>query len=188
VLMPAQRVRELHAVRGASAEGAPDTTKFRTTEKDRLTGDTIVAWFDTIPVKDTAHKPRIRQLVAIGSKASPAASLQHLPPRDSSLCRPDIVYVRGRLITVDFDTAKVSRVKVTDEDKSGGLYLEAKPDSASRCRPALAALPAPSDGSAADTVRRPPASPTPSAPPPAPTSTAPVLPAPTSPAPAPKRP
>jgi hypothetical protein len=134
VKMPSQRIRELYAVRGASAEGAPDTTKFRTTEKDRLTGDTIIARFDTVPAKDTARKPRIRELVAIGSKASLATSLQHLPPRDSSLCIPAINYVRGRLITIAFDSAKVSTVHVNDEDQAGGMFIEPKPDSTARCR------------------------------------------------------
>ena len=142
VRMPAQRVRELYAIRAASADGAPDTTKFRTTERDRLTGDTIIARFDTVPAKDTAGKPRIRQLVAMGGKGSLATSLQHLAPRDSTRCRPAIVYVRGRLITVAFDTAAVSRVKVEDEDRAGGLYLE--PDSTATCDPAPAAVRAPS--------------------------------------------
>ena len=74
VLMPGQRVREMHAVRNAVAEGMPDTTKFHTTEKDRLMGDTIIAYFDSIPARDTVSKPRIRMLVAIGH----ASSLQHL--------------------------------------------------------------------------------------------------------------
>lgn len=123
VTMPDQRVRVLRAIRGASAEGAPDTTKFRTAEKDRLTGDTIVAHFDTIPVRDTSSKPRIRELVAISN----ATSLQHLPPRDTSLRLPAVNYVRGRLITVSFDSAKVSNVVV--QDSAGGLYLEPQPDS-----------------------------------------------------------
>jgi hypothetical protein len=80
VLMPGQRVREMHAVRGASAEGAPDSTHFRTSEKDRLMGDTIIARFDSAFVRDTAAKPRIRQLVSIGH----ATSLQHLAPRDTA--------------------------------------------------------------------------------------------------------
>jgi hypothetical protein len=126
VIMPAQRVREMHAVRGASAEGMPDTTKFRTTEKDRLTGDTIVASFDTIPARDTSSKPRIRELVATGH----ATSLQHLPPRDTSSCvrLPAINYVRGRVITVTFDSAKVKSVVVTDS-LAGGMYLEPNADS-----------------------------------------------------------
>jgi hypothetical protein len=133
VSMPAQRVRELYAVRNASAEGAPDTTKFRTTEKDRLTGDTIIARFDTVPARDTARKPRIRELVAVGSKTTLATSLQHLPPRDTSLCRPAVNYVRGRLITIAFDSAKVSTVVVRDPDKAGGIYIEPNPDSTARC-------------------------------------------------------
>jgi hypothetical protein len=104
----------------------PDTTKFRTTEKDRLTGDTIVAWFDTIPARDTASKPRIETLVALGH----ATSLQHLPPRDTSACvrLPAINYVRGRMINVTFDSARVKNVVVTDS-LAGGLYLEPGADS-----------------------------------------------------------
>ena len=52
VLMPAQKIRELHALRGASALGLPDTTKFQLAPDDRydrLTGDTIVAEFDSFP-------------------------------------------------------------------------------------------------------------------------------------------
>jgi hypothetical protein len=123
VLMPAQRVREMHAVRNATAEAVPDTTKFHTTEKDRLTGDTIVAFFDSIPARDTASKPRIRLLVATGN----ATSLQHLPPRDTTFCRPAINYVKGHEITVQFDSAKVSTVAVHDTNQSPGIYIE--PDS-----------------------------------------------------------
>ena len=172
VRLPAQRIRELYAVRGASAEGAPDTTRFRTTDKDRLTGDTIVARFDSAAVRDTAGKPRIRQLVAIGSKASLATSLQHLPPRDSSICRPAINYVRGRLITVDFDSAKVSTVVVKDRDQAGGVYVEPNPDSTARCRPDLARRSAPDSARGAQPAPGPPAPATP-APRPAPAFTLP---------------
>jgi hypothetical protein len=121
VLLPAQRVREMHAVRGATADGMPDTTKFRTTEHDRLTGDTIVAHFDTVATRDTAGKPKIRELIAIGH----ATSLQHLAPRDTACRLPAVNYVRGRLITVHFDSAKVSTVTVKDPtDQSGGVYIE----------------------------------------------------------------
>jgi lipopolysaccharide export system protein LptA len=131
VLLPAQRVREMHAVRMASAEGSPDTTKFRTTEKDRLTGDTIVAYFDSIPAGDTTSKPRINRLVAIGH----ATSLQHLAPRDTCIRVPAINYARGRLITVTFDSGRVNDVVVIDREKqAGGLYVEPDPDSASMAR------------------------------------------------------
>ena len=121
VVMPGQRVREMHAVRLATAEGMPDTTKFRTKERDRLTGDTIVARFDSIPAKDTVRKPSIKQLVAISN----ATSLQHLPANDTSIKMPAINYVTGQRITVTFDSAKVKTVQVVG--RSGGAYLE--PDS-----------------------------------------------------------
>jgi lipopolysaccharide export system protein LptA len=138
VLMPAQRLREIHAVGGAVAEGAPDTARFATKERDRLTGDTIVAHFDTAAsvVRDTTSKPRIRLLVSSGD----ATSLQHLPPRDTTLRTPAIVYVVGRAIDVNFDSGAVKRVQVRDDSLSSGLYLEPeRPDAARRARPAAAA-------------------------------------------------
>ncbi len=120
VLMPSQRVREMHAVRGASAEGLPDTLKVPTRERDRLLGDTILASFDTVATRDTAARPKIRELLAIGH----ASSLQHTAPRDSTAKIPSIAYVRGRRITVSFDSAKVRTVRVADPDRLGGLYLE----------------------------------------------------------------
>jgi hypothetical protein len=148
VLMPGQRVRELHAVRGASAEGAPDTTKFRTKENDRLTGDTIVAHFDTAATRDTSSKPRIRELIALGH----ATSLQHLPPRDTTLRIPAINYVRGRIITVAFDSAKVKTVNVVDRDLAGGVYIEPAADTTRRrATTPTGSAPAPAGGQPAAT-------------------------------------
>ena len=136
VLMPAQRVREMHAVRLASAEGLPDTSKFHTTEKDRLTGDTIIAHFDSIPARDTAAKPRIRELVAIAR----ATSLQHLPPQDTTSRLPAINYVCGQRVTVSFDSAKVKNVRVEDSSPPcGGVYIEPKSDSTRKVSPAASA-------------------------------------------------
>jgi hypothetical protein len=127
VIMPNQRLREMHAVRAAIAEGAPDTTKFRTTQKDRLTGDTIVAHFDTAAsaIKDSTSKPRIQRLVSTVS----ATSIQHLPPRDTTVRTPAIVYVTGRQITVTFDSGTVRRVRVENDSLASGLYLEPEADS-----------------------------------------------------------
>ncbi len=147
VLLPAQRVRELRAIRRATAEGVPDTTKFHTTERDRLTGDTIVALFDSVSARDTSSKPRIRLLTATGH----ASSLQHLPPQDTTLCVPAQNYVRGRLIRVTFDSAKVSNIVVTDPLQSGGIYLEPKPDSAASCRRADRAVAGAAAGAAPST-------------------------------------
>ncbi len=124
VIMPGQRVREIHAIRQASADGAPDTTKFHTKEHDRLTGDTIVATFDTVPPKDTSAGPRIKTLTALGH----ATSYQHLAPRDTACKLPSINYVRGRIITVSFDSARVSRVEVREKEKGASDAVLAEPD------------------------------------------------------------
>ena len=152
VIMPAQHVRELHALRNASAEAMPDTTKFHTKEKDRLTGDTIVALFDSIPPRDTTTKPQIRLLVATGH----ATSLQHLAPKDTSLCLPAINYVKGRVITVHFDSAQVSMVRISDKEEAPGVYVE--PDSTAegaRCHAAAVAGATPADSSSALPAGRP---------------------------------
>jgi hypothetical protein len=136
VVMPDQRVREMHALRLASADGTPDTTKFRTTEKDRLTGDTIIARFDTIPVKDTLSRQRMKEITAVGH----ATSLQHLAPRDTSCRVPAVNYVRGRLIRVTFVAGKIDSVQVNDPDQAGGVHTEPK------CEPPPKALATPATG------------------------------------------
>jgi lipopolysaccharide export system protein LptA len=178
VLLPKQRVRELFAIRRASAEGTPDTTKFRTKEKDRLTGDTILAHFDTVAAADTTRKPRIRQLVAIANAGSLATSLQHLAPRDTSLCVPATNYVRGRRITVSFDSAKVSTVAVSEQ--AGGIYVEPNPDSTARCHPAAPAKATAGVGAGKAPGTTPPTTPAPvpAAPPPATPAAVPASPAP----------
>jgi hypothetical protein len=163
VLMPGQRLREMHALRLAVAEGAPDSTKFHTLEKDRLTGDTIVAFFDTTaaPVGDTTSKPRIRRLVSTGN----ATSLQHLPPRDTALRTPAIVYVTGTAINVTFDTGGVQRVQVQNQQLASGIYLEPAPDSARASRGSGAAGSSAGQPAAPAAIPRSPISPQPTAPP-----------------------
>ena len=148
VLMPAQHVRELHALRGAVAEAMPDTTKYKTREKDRLTGDTIVAYFDSVPPKDTTTRTQIRLTVATGH----ASSLQHIAPQDTSLCVPAISYVTGRVITAHFDSAQVTTVEITDKQGATGVLLQ--PDSTAEgahCHAVAAGA------AAADSTSRPPA-------------------------------
>jgi lipopolysaccharide export system protein LptA len=149
VVMPGQRLREMYAVGDAVAEGAPDSTHFRTKERDRLTGDTIVAHFDTAAslLRDSTSKPKIRLLVSNGH----ATSLQHLPPRDTTLRTPAIVYVVGRAIDVSFDSGAVKRVTVQDDSLSTGLYLEPeKPDTSAAGRRAAARRAAvPTEGASA---------------------------------------
>jgi hypothetical protein len=126
VAMPDQRVREMHAVRKAVAEGTPDTTRFRADTLDWLRGDTIVARFDTAAVapNDSGPATRLRELVALGN----AKSYYHLPPADSAMRRPAINYVTGREIVVAFVDQRVSKVTVLDQ--AAGVYLEPKVEAA----------------------------------------------------------
>jgi hypothetical protein len=126
VIMPGQRVRMIHAVHRAFAEGKPDTTRFRVEAPDStdwIMGDTIVAQFDTIPATDTAKGPAIQTIVASGA----AKSQYHFVASDSSTRRPAISYVIAREITIDFDKSRVALV--TAKDSVAGLYLEPSTDS-----------------------------------------------------------
>lgn len=122
VRMPRQRVREVHALRYAYAEGKPDTLRFRADTTDWMRGDTIIAFFDSAATRDTSKSPSIRQLVSTGD----AKALYHLAPQDTSLRRPAISYVTGRQIAISFDSARVSSVVV--HQQTNGLYLEPNRD------------------------------------------------------------
>jgi lipopolysaccharide export system protein LptA len=120
VRMPGQRVREVYAVRDAFAQSTPDSTRMRSTEKDWLRGDTIVARFDTTAApRDTTRRPRIRDLVANGN----ARSYYQVATREGRDAPPSINYVRGRVITVTFQDQEVDRVSITEQ--AAGVYLEA---------------------------------------------------------------
>ena len=120
VRMPGQRVREVFAVRDAFAQSTPDSTRVRSTEKDWLRGDTIIARFDTVAAPaDTARRPRIRDLVANGN----ARSFYQVATREGKEAPPAINYVRGRVITVMFQDQEVAQVSITEQ--AAGVYLEA---------------------------------------------------------------
>ena len=137
VQMPQQRVRTMSALGKAYAEADPDTVAFRTTEKDWLRGDTIIAQFDTAAVADSA-RTAIRELLAFVE----ARSYQHMAPRDTSLRCPAINYVLGDSIRVAFDSGAVRSVRVIkDVSASGGIL--AQPDSTCRPTPAAGSAPAP---------------------------------------------
>jgi hypothetical protein len=131
VAMPGQRIQLVRALRGALAEGKPDTTHFKVVAPDTmdwLRGDTIVAQFDSVAKGDTTKNPAIRRLVATGH----ASSLYHLAPSDTSERRPAINHVTARVITVLFEQRKVTTV--TTVDSVAGVYIEPKADS-TRCKP-----------------------------------------------------
>jgi len=129
VYMPFQRLREVRALRGARAEGMPDTTRFETDERDWLVGDTVITRFEPPRAgreRDSTVAPRLQEIVAIGA----AAAFNQVPPIDTALRRPAINYVRGARITVTFDTGAVRMVRV--EEQYGGIYLEPTADSTKR--------------------------------------------------------
>jgi hypothetical protein len=119
VQMPGQRVREVYAVRNAFAQSTPDTSRIRSTEKDWLRGDTIIARFDTLAAPgDTSGRPRIRDLVARGD----ARSFYQVATREGRASPPGVNYVRGRVITVTFEDQTVKTVRITEQ--AAGVYLE----------------------------------------------------------------
>jgi hypothetical protein len=136
VIMPDQKIRELHAVGHAFAETDPDSTKIRSMERDWLRGDTIVARFDSIPAADTATKPVIRELVALGA----ASSYYQVPSNEQDKDKPGINYVRGSQIQVDFRDRQVATVTVSDS--ASGVYLEPKADSTDSTKAAPKKTPA----------------------------------------------
>jgi hypothetical protein len=159
VFMPDQRIREMHAVRGALAQGRPDSTRFRADTLDWMRGDTIVARFDSATApRDTSRaardsaQARLRELHAQGN----ARSYYHLAPADSSQRRPAINYVSGREIVVDFQQQRVSKVTVVEQ--ASGVYLEPRTENASdSTRAATAASPGRTAPARPSPVTRPPA-------------------------------
>jgi hypothetical protein len=158
--MPGQRVRELRALRRAVATTLADTARVTTTDRDVLRGDTVIARFDSAAAaRDTTRTPPVEQLVAAGN----ATSLFHLASREGKQGRPSVNYVRGRVITVDFDSGAVREVTVVGQ--SDGVYLEpsetgtaAAAPTQRGAAPASPARPSPRGGAAAQPspISRPP--------------------------------
>ena len=129
VRMPNQRLHEVRAFRLAVANTLPDTANIRSGEKDWLKGDTIFAYFDTLPrprtvSADTATaKPQLRELQSIGH----ASARYQMATQTSTPSRPGINYSRGDRITVTMDSTGVSRVQI--DEHAVGLYLEPVRDS-----------------------------------------------------------
>jgi hypothetical protein len=122
-ILPNQRIRELRAIRQAYATTIPDTTIIITDERDWMRGDTIVAYFDTIPSasEDTTtnnNTPPIRNLIA----SVDARAFYHLRNNDGVKDKPGINYVRGREINIDFREREVQTVTVIDQ--ASGVYIE----------------------------------------------------------------
>jgi hypothetical protein len=122
-IMPGQRVQEVRALRNAYAESNPDSGVV-STQRDWMRGDTIVAHFDTLVGKDTASRPRIREIIAEGS----ASSFYQMKNSKGPQAQPTVNYVRGRIIDIIFEGRAVSTVTVTE--KATGVLIEPAAESA----------------------------------------------------------
>lgn len=118
VSTPNQRLREMHAVGDAFANSIADTATVTSNERDWITGDTIVARFDSASAGDTTRAVP-RDLTATGS----ARSFYQFGNPQGVRERPTVNYVRGRVIAIAFADGEVSTVTVTDQ--ASGVYLEA---------------------------------------------------------------
>lgn len=119
VSTPNQRLREMHAVGDAFANSIPDTATVTSSERDWISGDTILARFDSAATGDTTRAVP-RELIASGS----ARSFYQFGNPEGLRERPTMNYVTGRVITIAFADGEVSTVTVTDQ--AHGVYLEAE--------------------------------------------------------------
>jgi hypothetical protein len=115
--MPNQRVREVRALRKAYAESNPDSG-IVSTQRDWMSGDTIVARFDTVASADTSSKAKIRQIVAMGN----ARSFYQMKNSKGPQTEPTVNYVRGKVIDIAFVDRKVETVTVTEQ--ATGVIIE----------------------------------------------------------------
>ena len=117
--LPKQRIRELHAIGRAIAQGVPDTLKLRSEERDLLMGDTVVAAFDTLTTPpDTAPRSVMKLVTATGN----AVSRYQVPSNRGPTMPPAINYVRGKRIRAEFQDGEMREVLV--DSQAVGLYLE----------------------------------------------------------------
>ena len=137
VQLPNQRVSEVRALGRAYAETATDSTKIKSDQRDWLRGDTIIAKFDSALTADTASRPRIRELLAQEN----ASSFYQIPSNKGPTQPPSLNYVRGKTITVTFDSTDVQSVVV--QEQAAGVFVEPTSDTtaASRQRPRPGAPP-----------------------------------------------
>lgn len=139
VSTPGQRLREMHAVGDALAKSIADTATVTSNERDWISGDTIVARFDSVAAGDTT-RAEPRELVASGN----ARSFYQFGNPQGVRDRPTINYVRGRVITIAFADGEVNTVTITDQ--ASGVYLEAD---------SLTAIPPPREGAGQQSPPRP---------------------------------
>src|SRR6185437_1833221 len=133
--MPSQRIREVRALRKAYAESNPDSGVV-SKQRDWMSGDTIVAHFDSLVTGDTVSKPKIRQIVAEGN----ARSFYQMKSSKGPPNEPSVNYVVGRIIDIQFEDRKVATVTV--KDRATGVLIEPAEAAAPTKPPATTTPPA----------------------------------------------
>lgn len=118
ILMPGQRLHEIHALGRAEAFSRVDTARIVSEDRDFIKGDTLVAYFDTTTVADTTEGSRMREVVATGR----ATAFYQLAAAGAGKGLPNISYNRGRIIAVHFEEGEVVRVDV--KERASGMFLE----------------------------------------------------------------
>jgi hypothetical protein len=100
-----------------------------------MSGDTIVARFDSLLAGDTVSKPKIRQIVAEGH----ARSYYQMKSSKGPPNEPTVNYVRGRNIQILFEDRKVATVTVRDQ--ATGVLIEPAEASAATPKPTTTTTP-----------------------------------------------
>ncbi len=81
VIMPGQVVHQVRSVRKAFAQANPDTTQFKSKERDWMKGDTIIAFFDT--TASVAKSAGSGPTFGAGGPGDPADLISLLAPAES---------------------------------------------------------------------------------------------------------
>jgi hypothetical protein len=116
-IMPGQRVKEVRALRKAYAESNPDSG-IVSKQRDWMSGDSIIARFDSVLAGDTSSRPQVRQILALGN----ARSFYQMKNSKGPKSEPSVNYVVGKVIDIGFEERKVATVTVTDQ--AAGVMIE----------------------------------------------------------------
>jgi lipopolysaccharide export system protein LptA len=129
VVLPGQTLRTMRSVGKALAESTPDSAKIVSKKLDYLSGETIVAEFDSVSATDTVKQPAVRVVTAHGVPKRQATSYYQVVPNGQvKTDKPNVDYQLGDSIMVTFRKRQVDSVFVFG--RASGFYIEAVTDSA----------------------------------------------------------
>ena len=117
-LLPNQRIHQIRAVGKAYATSIPDTATIKTTDRDWIRGDTLIATFDSLARRDTTRTPPVKTIFA----RDHARAYYHVK-NEKHKDRPGVNYVVGKEIDLSFRDGGIDSVKV--RDRASGVFVEA---------------------------------------------------------------